>query len=92
MFSLEWGHGLWRSLVSALDWGSRGREFKSPQPDHKCPGQRREIIPPKSAYALAVAYPVAYGSRGGMACSTVNPLNELMFTSTCIKSWSEESQ
>ena len=26
-------HGLWRSLVSALDWGSRGREFKSPQPD-----------------------------------------------------------
>jgi hypothetical protein len=20
-------------LVSALDWGSRGREFKSPQPD-----------------------------------------------------------
>jgi hypothetical protein len=26
--------GLWRSLVSALDWGSRGREFESPQPDH----------------------------------------------------------
>ena len=25
--------GLWRSLVSALDWGSRGREFESPQPD-----------------------------------------------------------
>ncbi len=30
-------HGLWRSLVSALDWGSRGREFKSPQPDHQKP-------------------------------------------------------
>src|SRR5471030_1815931 len=28
-------NGLWRSLVSALDWGSRGREFKSPQPDAK---------------------------------------------------------
>ena len=27
------GHGTWRSLVSALDWGSRGREFKSPRPD-----------------------------------------------------------
>lgn len=27
--------GLWRSLVSALDWGSRGREFKSPQPDQR---------------------------------------------------------
>ena len=28
------GHvGLWRSLVSALDWGSRGRGFKSRQPD-----------------------------------------------------------
>ena len=26
-------NGLWRSLVSALDWGSRGREFKSPRPD-----------------------------------------------------------
>jgi hypothetical protein len=25
--------GLWRSLVSALDWGSRGRRFKSGQPD-----------------------------------------------------------
>src|SRR5205807_4681473 len=31
-------HGLWRSLVSALDWGSRGREFKSPQPDGKRAG------------------------------------------------------
>src|SRR5690348_3161528 len=34
-------HGLWRSLVSALDWGSRGREFKSPQPDGKGAGQSR---------------------------------------------------
>ena len=32
-------HGLWRSLVSALDWGSRGREFKSPQPDSEGAGQ-----------------------------------------------------
>jgi hypothetical protein len=29
------GHGLWRSLVSALDWGSRGPGFKSRQPDQK---------------------------------------------------------
>ncbi len=27
------GYGLWRSLVSALDWGSRGPGFKSRQPD-----------------------------------------------------------
>ena len=27
--------GLWRSLVSALDWGSRGPGFKSRQPDWK---------------------------------------------------------
>src|SRR2546423_10436388 len=33
-------NGLWRSLVSALDWGSRGREFKSPQPDGKGAGQK----------------------------------------------------
>ncbi len=32
-------YGLWRSLVSALDWGSRGRRFKSSQPDHKGAGQ-----------------------------------------------------
>lgn len=25
--------GAWRSLVSALPWGGRGREFKSPRPD-----------------------------------------------------------
>ena len=25
--------GLWRSLVSALVWGTRGRRFKSSQPD-----------------------------------------------------------
>ena len=33
--------GLWRSLVSALDWGSRGPGFKSRQPDWKTAGQRR---------------------------------------------------
>jgi hypothetical protein len=32
--------GLWRSLVSALDWGSRGPGFKSRQPDHLDAGQR----------------------------------------------------
>ena len=32
--------GLWRSLVSALDWGSRGPGFKSRQPDHESAGQR----------------------------------------------------
>ena len=36
--------GLWRSLVSALDWGSRGREFESPQPDNQAPSSlRREL-------------------------------------------------
>ena len=28
-------HGAWRSLVSALDWGSRGRWFESSRPDLK---------------------------------------------------------
>jgi hypothetical protein len=32
-------NGLWRSLVSALDWGSRGPGFKSRQPDHEGAGQ-----------------------------------------------------
>ena len=26
-------YGGWRSLASALEWGSRGREFKSLSPD-----------------------------------------------------------
>ena len=26
--------GTWRSLVSALVWGTRGRRFKSGRPDH----------------------------------------------------------
>ena len=26
-------HGTWRSLVSALVWGTRGRRFKSGRPD-----------------------------------------------------------
>ena len=30
--------GLWRSLVHALDWGSRGPGFKSRQPDWKSAG------------------------------------------------------
>jgi hypothetical protein len=30
---LKTADGLWRSLVSALDWGSRGPGFKSRQPD-----------------------------------------------------------
>jgi hypothetical protein len=29
------GFGAWRSLVSALVWGTRGREFKSPRSDHR---------------------------------------------------------
>ena len=31
--SASHAYGLWRSLVSALVWGTRGREFESPQPD-----------------------------------------------------------
>ena len=30
----EMENGTWRSLVSVLDWGSRGRRFKSSRPDH----------------------------------------------------------
>ncbi len=36
--------GLWRSLVSALDWGSRGPGFKSRQPDYKGAGQRGFVV------------------------------------------------
>ena len=48
-------HGLWRSLVSALDWGSRGRRFKSGQPDQKRPGQRLAMAWRSSSSAPMVA-------------------------------------
>ena len=32
-------YGLWRSLVSALVWGTKGPGFKSRQPDKQC-GER----------------------------------------------------
>src|SRR5215218_2470154 len=31
--------GTWRSLVSALVWGTRGRRFKSGRPDLRCRAQ-----------------------------------------------------
>ena len=37
---LGWpGHGAWRSLVSALVWGTRGPEFESRRPDWDCGDQ-----------------------------------------------------
>ena len=32
---LRSAHGAWRSLVSALVWGTRGPEFKSRRPDQR---------------------------------------------------------
>src|SRR5580700_4012545 len=52
------GHGLWRSLVSALDWGSRGPGFKSRQPDHSSPGERPFLL-----RALAETLPPADGTH-----------------------------
>jgi hypothetical protein len=34
-------YGLWRSLVSALVWGTKGRGFESRQPDHEAAGHER---------------------------------------------------
>ncbi len=34
-FGYDQPHGAWRSLVSALVWGTRGPEFKSRRPDEK---------------------------------------------------------
>src|SRR5690349_1870490 len=35
--------GAWRSLVSALDWGSRGRWFESSRPDQLYPPRRPQL-------------------------------------------------
>ena len=46
-------------LGSALDWGSRGREFKSRQPDHIWPSESRfpiwEMSPIVDTVAIGVA-------------------------------------
>src|SRR5436309_15161583 len=36
---LSKSHGAWRSLVSALVWGTRGPEFESRRPDQENPAQ-----------------------------------------------------
>ena len=36
--------GGWRSLASALEWGSRGREFKSLSPDKTFQGGKTNEI------------------------------------------------
>ena len=38
------GFGAWRSLASALDWGSRGRRFKSCRPDLPCITVRSRMV------------------------------------------------
>ena len=57
----DWRDGLWRSLVSALDWGSRGPGFKSRQPD--APG------------ILRLTFPEVFGhiARGALNCPAWQP-------------------
>ena len=52
-------HGLWRSSVSALDWGSRGRGFESRQPDSKGAGQIGVVVA-----RAAVVYEPSKNPRG----------------------------
>src|SRR6266498_2920997 len=44
--------GAWRSLVSALVWGTRGPEFKSRRPDHRKAPQLRGFSVRRSAPSL----------------------------------------
>jgi hypothetical protein len=37
-------YGAWRSLVSALVWGTRGPEFKSRRPDHEQPPAKVDVL------------------------------------------------
>jgi hypothetical protein len=53
--------GAWRSPVSALDWGSRGRQFKSGRPDH---------FPPSYG---AAAYAAPYFITAQAPCRIASP-------------------
>src|SRR5262245_17535351 len=46
-------HGAWRSLVSALVWGTRGPEFKSRRPDQKSPAPGAFLLPSPGCVMLA---------------------------------------
>ena len=59
--------GAWRSPVSALVWGTRGREFKSRRPDQKLPKNQSLITTPEKLYAHSVAKRHSGGiDRAGM--------------------------
>ncbi len=63
IIGLECGiSGAWRSLASALDWGSRGRRFKSCRPDFVCDtGYRYYVLTGGfSGILLMVAMTVKY--------------------------------
>jgi hypothetical protein len=67
-------HGLWRSLVSALDWGSRGRGFKSPQPDGKVAGEGLGVN-----YKMAPPMPLAGAmSAREMAVAITDPVKAII--------------
>ena len=69
--------GAWRSLVSALVWGTRGPEFKSRRPDWICGTLAAATVPtqcPNASHGLntrcptaELALPVRIGSGLGMA-------------------------
>ena len=53
-------HGTWRSLVSALVWGTRGRRFKSGRPDLREASERARIftIPNILSFARLGSVPI----------------------------------
>jgi hypothetical protein len=52
---LSWSRtGAWRSLVSALVWGTRGPEFKSRRPDRKPAGNGGFLFGESEAVAFRV--------------------------------------
>jgi hypothetical protein len=57
-------HGAWRSLVSALVWGTRGPEFKSRRPDQKSPARAGLALSFVLIRAFLLLGPTRWASRG----------------------------
>ena len=68
--------GAWRSLVSALVWGTRGRQFESARPDSKAPSH--------GAFRL---FRLGFSGRGATDGATSRT-----FTNTCSVAWGMTSQ
>lgn len=79
--------GLWRRLVSALVWGTRGRGFKSRQPDHHQDSVQRALVGSKPVQAEGVRIRHQTVGVPGSAISLATSKPERAYQETLSRFW-----